>query len=139
MAEAVPSASLLPCIDEYPAGWSFDSNDISRGRARFWMNSDRAGPKALEVTLTDSCEASGAEFPSDEPGTRLFVHVDSQVPRYRGERYYLFAGGCITYLFDFPHAGAPVLTSDASTAVGMFRRAVLIELARKFGLKVWSP
>lgn len=139
MAQAVPTARLLPCIAQFPAGWSFDSSDVERGRARFWMDSDRAGARALEVTLTEACEPSGTEIPSDEPGTRLFVHLDSIRPRYRGTRYYLVPGGCVTYRFDFPTEGATVFSTDASTAIGTVRRSVLEWLAARLGYRVWKP
>jgi hypothetical protein len=139
MAQAVPTARLLPCIAEFPAGWNFDSSDVERGRARFWMDSDRAGQRVLEVTLTEACQPSGTEIPSDEPGTRLFVHLDSIAPRYRGTRYYLVPGGCVTYRFDFPGEGATVFSTDASTAIGTVGRGVLERAAARAGYRVWIP
>jgi hypothetical protein len=139
MAQAVPTARLLPCIAQFPAGWSFDSSDVESGRARFWMDSDRAGPRALEVTLTEACRPGGTEIPSDEPGARLFVRLDSIEPRYRGTRYYLVPGGCMTYRFDFPADGATVFSTDASAAIGTIRRGVFERLAAQIGYKVWIP
>jgi hypothetical protein len=139
MAQAVPTARLLPCIAQFPAGWSFDSSDVERGRARFWMDSDRAGLRALEVTLTRSCRPTGTPAPSDEPGALLFVHLDSIGPRIQGTRYYVVPGGCVTYQFDFPADGASVLSTDASTAIGMQRRSVIEQLAADLGYKVWIP
>jgi hypothetical protein len=42
-AQAVPSAGLPPCIAALPSGWSVGGADISNGRARPWLDSDRAG------------------------------------------------------------------------------------------------
>ena len=42
-AQAVPSASLLPCIAALPSGWTIDSADIASGKTSFWLDSDRAG------------------------------------------------------------------------------------------------
>ena len=137
MAQAVPTARLLPCIAQYPAGWSFDSSDTESGRARFWMDSDRAGPRVLEVILARSCTPSGTEIPSDEPGARLFLHLDSIDPRYRGTRYYLVPGGCVTYRFDFPADGATLFSTDASTAIGTISRSVYERLAVKYGYHLW--
>ena len=33
----------LPCVAEFPAGWTFGGSDISSGSARFWLDSDRGG------------------------------------------------------------------------------------------------
>ena len=135
MAQAVPTSRFLPCIAQFPAGWSFEANDIESSRASFWMNSDRAGFKALEVTLTRTCRPTGEPLPSDTVGTRLFA-ADGKGKRYVGARYYLFQGGCIVYRFDFPRAQAPFLVTDMTNAVGVFPRAALLEAARKLGLKV---
>jgi hypothetical protein len=133
LAQAVPTASLLPCIDQFPVGWSFNSNDVRSGRGSFWMDSDRAGFKALEVTLTEACPTRGTEIPSDELGMRLFVQIESVQPRYVGTRSYVAPGECITYRFDFPREGATIMSTDASMAIGMLRRSVLVDLARKLG------
>jgi hypothetical protein len=90
----------------------------------------------VEVTLTRSCDTRGSPIPSDEPGTRLFVRVETEGDRYVGTRYYLFPGGCITYNVDLPKQQAPVLSTEVSTAIGMLPRAVLVEAARRIGLKV---
>ncbi|MGH3173593.1 MAG: hypothetical protein ACRDPF_06970, partial [Streptosporangiaceae bacterium] len=72
-AQAVPSAAMLPCIAALPAGWSIGGADISDGHTRLWLDSDRAGPRAITVTLTATCDTSGAhQIPSDQPGTRRF-------------------------------------------------------------------
>ena len=135
MAQAVSTSPFIPCIEQYPAGWTFGSSDVRRGRARFWLDSDRAGFQALEVTLTRTCHAAGTELPTDRPGTRLIVGGGVVGTRYVGARFYVFPGGCITYQYDFPRLDAPVLSTEASTAIGMFRRSVLTAAIRKMGLK----
>ena len=47
-AQAVPSAALLPCIAALPSGWSIGGADIASGKASFWLDSDRAGPRAVD-------------------------------------------------------------------------------------------
>ena len=69
-AQAVPSAALLPCIAALPSGWSIGGADIASGKASLWLDSDRAGPRAVTVTLTATCDTSGAQqIPSDQPGS----------------------------------------------------------------------
>ena len=60
-AQAVPSAAMLPCIAALPTGWSIGSADISSGKVGLWLDSDRAGPRAVAVTLTAACDTSGAQ------------------------------------------------------------------------------
>ncbi len=72
-AQAVPSSARLPCIAELPSGWSVGSTDIRNGQTQFWLNSDRAGNRAVTVTLTARCDTSGAiRIPSDQPGARRY-------------------------------------------------------------------
>jgi len=100
MAQAVPSASWVPCLEGMPLGWHFSAMDVDRGSARFWLDSDRDGLHAIEVRLTRSCSTSGAtEIPSDRPEMRRLERVSQVTPMYVGRRYYLFEGGCITVLF----------------------------------------
>jgi hypothetical protein len=60
MAQSVPSATLIPCIEALPAGWTYGGSDVSDALARFWLDSDRGGLHAVEVSLTASCRITGA-------------------------------------------------------------------------------
>ena len=109
-AQAVPSAALLPCINALPSGWHADGADIASGHARFWLDSDQAGPAALTVTLTAACDTAGArQIPSGQPGTQLFERPLSRAPRYSALRFYTFPGGCVTYQFSFAPGASPTL------------------------------
>lgn len=100
MAQAVPSASWVPCLEGMPLGWDFSDVDVERGSGRFWLDSDRDGLHAIEVRLTRTCATRGAtEIPSDRPEMRRLERVSQVTPMYVGRRYYLFEGGCITVLF----------------------------------------
>src|SRR5205807_10583778 len=115
-AQAVPSAALLPCITTLPSGWSIDGADIASGEASFWLDSDRAGPRAVTVTLTAACDTAGArQIPSDQPGTRRFKRPLSLVPQFSSLHFYTFPGGCVTYEFRFSPGASPVLADTAST------------------------
>lgn len=123
-SQSVPSATLLPCLEFLPLGWSFEDMRIRDGSTRFYMNSDRAGAHAVVVDLAQSCNLSDAtQIISDEPGTHRFERIDSIGTSYRGTRYYTFPGGCVTYDFDFA-AGAPTsLANEATFALDFYSRA----------------
>ena len=128
-AQAVPSAALVPCAAAtLPAGWSVrDSADIASGHATFWLDSDVAGGQALAITLSASCDVSGAQqVRSDQPGTRRFDRPLSQQPQFAELRFYTFPGGCVSYQFNFAGGGAPLLASQASGAVGFMPRSALV-------------
>ena len=58
-AQAVPSATLIPCILPLPGGWSYGGSQVRSGLAQFWLDSDRAGTHAAEVRLTRACDLQG--------------------------------------------------------------------------------
>jgi tRNA A-37 threonylcarbamoyl transferase component Bud32 len=131
-AQAVPSAALLPCIAALPSGWSIGGADIASGHARFWLDSDRAGPGAITVTLTASCDTSGAQqIPSDQPGMRRFERPLSLAPRFSDLRFYTFPGGCVTYRFSFAPGASPVLAGAADSALSFEPRRALVEFVRR--------
>jgi tRNA A-37 threonylcarbamoyl transferase component Bud32/membrane-associated phospholipid phosphatase len=131
-AQAVPSAALLPCIAALPSGWTIGGADIVSGKTSLWLDSDRAGPRAVTVTLTATCDTTGAQqIPSDQPGTRRFERPLSLVPQFSGERFYTFPGGCVTYQFRFAPGASPVLADTASTAVGFVPRSRLVTYVRQ--------
>lgn len=83
----MPTAAVLPCIDALPVGWSFDAMDVVDGRTRLFLDSDRAGFHAVDVTLTESCDVEGAtEVPTDEPGTKRRERIALRQDRYAGSR-----------------------------------------------------
>jgi hypothetical protein len=101
MAQSVPTASWVPCLEGMPLGWHFSDMDVDRGSGRFWLDSDRDGVHAIEVGLTESCDIEGAtEIPSDRPEMRRLERVTQVTPQYVGRRFYLFDGGCITVVFN---------------------------------------
>jgi len=73
MAQAVPSAAQLPCIDELPLGWGTEQASVVKDRATFTVGigSDLTSP--VVVTLLATC-------PTDPSVTTIPVQ-----------------GGCVTY------------------------------------------
>lgn len=131
MAQAVPTAEQVPCIANLLAGWTFQTIDIRNGRSYFTLDSDRAGDRAVQVTLRKSCDVSGAtEIVSDEPGMSRHERVESVVREYRGLRIYRFTGGCVTYRFEFDRLGL-ALVNEVSLALGFRPRS---EVTRQAGL-----
>jgi len=126
-AQAVPSSALLPCIAELPSGWTAGAADIANGHARFWLNSDQAGQRAVTITLTATCDTSRAlRIPSDKPGAKRFERPLSLRPQFTLIRMYPFTGGCVTYDFSFSAGAAPGLAIPIDTAIAFEPRPVLV-------------
>ena len=127
-AQAVPSATLVPCVASLPSGWRFAGAEIHSGRARFWLDSDRAGVHAVTVTLMERCGVSGAlQIPADERGTQRYEKPLSLTPRLTGIRTYTFVGGCANYAFSFSRGAPSALLFDADNALSFFPRASLVK------------
>jgi hypothetical protein len=128
LAQAVPSASFVPCVVEdelRPAGWSYGSSDVERGRARFWLDSDRGGLKAVEVELAAHCDTRGASADRTRSvdGVQRYLRVSSVSARMAGTAYDEFDGGCVSYHFDFArNAAANELFQGFQGMVGLFPR-----------------
>jgi hypothetical protein len=127
MAQSVPTASWVPCIrTALPLGWTFHQLMARNGSSRFWLDSDRDGVQAVEVRLTGSCSTAGTtEIPSDRDGMRRLERVRQVSPTYAGERYYLFGGGCLTFVFRLDGDSPGEALALASSAVGVVRRTTL--------------
>jgi tRNA A-37 threonylcarbamoyl transferase component Bud32/membrane-associated phospholipid phosphatase len=128
MAQAVPTATAVPCIEALPTGLSFASAIARNGEARFWLDSDRAGARAVTVTLTGSCDTSSARpAATDEIGTERFDSDPAGSSGASGpDRFYRLPGGCVTYDYSVPARTDPELTAAADGALGFLPRAELV-------------
>jgi hypothetical protein len=67
MAQAVPTATRLPCVSNLPYGWSVGTAETIRGRAFFALGIGGSS-EPVTVLLTESCSAADAgaeQFPVD--------------------------------------------------------------------------
>ena len=81
--QSVDETAYVPCINTLQAGWDYNHVDARSGTAFFTIDSDRIGEPFLTITLSSSCDISGAEpATSDERPIRLFKDVaeDFTVP-----------------------------------------------------------
>ena len=74
MAQAVPSATKLPCVATLPVGWSVGASETVQGKATFAVGVGDGSSEPVTVTLTGSCPAP--------------VEGTEQIP---------IEGGCVTY------------------------------------------
>jgi tRNA A-37 threonylcarbamoyl transferase component Bud32 len=124
MAQAVPTATAVPCIEVLPTGLSFASAIAHNGEARFWLDSDRAGDRAVTVTLTGSCDTSSARpVPTDQTGTERFDNARAASRGGSGpDRFYRLPGGCVTYDYSVSARIDPTLIAAADGALGFLSR-----------------
>jgi hypothetical protein len=135
MAQAVPSATLVPCLQVAPPGWSLNDVKAGSGFASIVFNTDRPHQEAaVTVELLPSCDLAGStEVSSEQPGARRYIRIDRAASPDLVIRSYAFQGGCITERFT--SADSPEhLASQASTAFGFVTRDQLArDLSRRSG------
>jgi tRNA A-37 threonylcarbamoyl transferase component Bud32/membrane-associated phospholipid phosphatase len=130
MAQSVPTASLVPCIENLPPGWSLDAVVAGSDRSRFTLLSDRGG--VLVAELTASCDLTGAvELTSERPGTRRYLRLERDAAGVAMTRAYTFPGGCVTQRLVAPAASQRQLAGEASFALGFTTRDTLAAAVRR--------
>jgi len=138
IAQAVPTATRLPCITAIPAGWTFGGALVESDLARMWLDSDLGGIHAVQIDLVARCDTSDAvEVPPgpDEGGTRVFQLPVTLPPGFVGSRFVTFPGGCVRTEYRFAADAPASLTVEADAAVGLIARsAVAVEVEDAFGL-----
>jgi membrane-associated phospholipid phosphatase len=137
MAQAVPTATVVPCINAMPAGWHSSLVTVTRHSARFSLESE---DHSVEVELrppADCVSDVGDEVPSDEPDMRRFDLPTQLPPDAPATRTYLSSGACVTYHFDLGEAADPSLVVDLDTALAFQPRSELVaEVERRSGLSL---
>jgi hypothetical protein len=134
-AQGIPSATYVPCIAHFPVGWTFGGSEAASGLFRFWLDSDRAGPQAVEVILERTCDTRGAVEVPSPPGVPLevqrFEKPLSLRPRFALDRFDVFPGGCVMYRFEFVAGAPPALVFEVNEALGFVPRSLGVRILRE--------
>jgi membrane-associated phospholipid phosphatase len=130
MAQSVPTASLLPCIQILPVGWTLGDVVVGNGRSQFTMTSDRGG--VLVAELTASCDLGGAvELTSEQPEARRYLRLERNAAGVALTRAYTFPGGCVTQRLVAPEVSRQQLAGESSSALGFTTRDALAAALRR--------
>ena len=126
VAQSVPTAAYLPCLESLPQGWRTTAFDAADGSTRMSLLSDRAKGRAVRVELVSRCDVTGASpsAPRAE-GVRSYLRLTGLSPTYDGTMYDVFPGGCVRYRFAFPRGPHIALMEELASAVGLVRRGDL--------------
>jgi hypothetical protein len=127
-AQAVPSASLVPCVRYLPVGWSVAEVAVNNGRSAITLDHDRAGAAALVVRLTAGCNPTGAaEGPSATAGVRHFQRIESPAGEFTATWYDQFPDGCVTSRLHLTTDPNGEFAAQAPQVLGFTSRTALQE------------
>lgn len=138
VAQSVPSAAYVPCLQPLPEGWRASGFRVSPGESRFSLDPERGGSRPVDVVLTAGCDVTGAspERPRAE-GVRSSVRVRSVAPTYAGTRFDAFPGGCLRSEFAFARGPHIPLLEELTAAVDLVRRRELqVRLREELGVEL---
>jgi hypothetical protein len=132
MAQAVPTASVLPCLRRLPEGWTVGGYSARNGQARIWLVVGHEDRTALTVTLQKRCDLDGfTEVQSDVAGTLRFERRTSSAAALAGSRAYVYPSSCLRYDYALLDASAlPVLATVIGT---VDRTAIAAHVAQDTG------
>jgi hypothetical protein len=131
-AQAVPSAPSVPCVRALPPGWHFEGFVARSGQVTFWLRSDLAGKRALQVSLVPTCSVSGMHrTDSDEPGTERFERTSRSGGTQETVWTYRDGPTCTTYRFLLPVAQSTRLLRQIESGVGLEGRRQIAQAYRR--------
>jgi membrane-associated phospholipid phosphatase/tRNA A-37 threonylcarbamoyl transferase component Bud32 len=122
MAQSVPSASLVPCLELVPVDWKVAEVAVNNGRSVITLDHDRGGKAAMVVTLTAAaaCDlADATEVTSEQAGASRWYRARDNT------RAYKFPGGCVTQRFTAAAPSALRMRDTAATELGFVTREEL--------------
>jgi len=127
MAQSVPSASLIPCLQLLPVDWKVAEVAVNNGRSVITLDHDRGGRAALVIRLTASCDLAGAkQVTSERLGATRWYRARDNI------RIYKFSGGgCVTQRFSAAGPSALGMRETASTELGFITREQLRQALRQ--------
>jgi hypothetical protein len=120
MAESVPSATLIPCVDALPQGWTWHGFAANDSTATFSLE-QQDGDGLLEVQLLATCqESGGGEQVEGFPTARRQRTVENGGARVVWTS--TFPGGCASATLTFSAPPAQSEIDRMEGAISFFPR-----------------
>jgi len=132
LAQAVPEASVVPCMRSTPPRWRLDDFYARDGIGHFAVTFGDEEDLRITVDLVHRCRLDHViEAPSDQPGTKRYDHVVSDGPQYVLDRYYVDQHACTALHFSGQGPEAATFARGIVPAIGFIRRATLDKRLRE--------
>jgi hypothetical protein len=127
LAQAVPTASALPCVRSAPARWRLDDFDARDGIGHLSVTYGDEDDVNLVVDVVHRCDLEHAtESPSDQPGMRRYDYVVYDTTQFSLDRYYVYRDACTAFHYTAGlGADAHEFAGEIIGALGFVERTVL--------------
>lgn len=130
--QSVPTATLVPCLGRLPAGWTVARTTVDERGTSVVFDSDRAGAGAAQFHFAASCDTTDAVLaPPGFPGTVRYERIRSVAPNFRGDRFFVFNGGCVWWEFDFEDRAPAALSVELGNVLVMNDRQAVNDMVRE--------
>lgn len=123
IAQSVPSASAIPCLDHAPPDWIMQEFDVSDRRGRVVLGYEPQQDQRLTVDVVPLCDpAGGTEVPSGVAGVRRFDRAVRSGSSVADQRYYVYPDACTILRFQLSGAVSGPLAADIGEAFSFVTR-----------------
>lgn len=132
VAQSVPTATEIPCLDELPSGWEVETIRIVEDGSTLEFASDRAGSDAATLHFAEFCEIGTAiSTRSEYPRVERFEEIISVSPAFVAKRIYRFEGGCFWWEFRFDEGAPAGLSIELGNALTVISREAVNDNLRE--------
>jgi hypothetical protein len=126
MAQAVPDASLIPCVREDGDNWNVTEFNAGTGHARILLEYRLGDAEGATIEVSPRCDMRGArEVSSEHHGVRRYDRDVMTIDRYSSERYYTYPGACTSLRFDLTGRHADLRGAELASVIGFVSRTTL--------------
>jgi hypothetical protein len=131
LAQAVPTASAVPCLRSDAGDWTVTSFHAEDGRARVEFSYRYGNDDTATVDLAVDCDVRAAqEVSSQFDGVREYNRTATRDGRYANEIHYVYPGACTSLRFDLSGRGANLRGAEIAGALGFVSREDLDQQIR---------
>jgi hypothetical protein len=126
LAQAVPTASAVPCLTAAIPNWLMSRFDVRDGSGLVEFTYRHSADDRVVIEVRPACDLGDArEVASRFDGMRRYNRTVTRAGRYADESYFVHPGGCTTLRFDIAGAGADLRGAEVAGELGFVTRADL--------------
>jgi hypothetical protein len=123
LAQAVPTATSVPCLRSEAGNWSITEFHAENGRVRIEFSHRFGDEETATVDLAAGCDVRSAqEISSQFDGVRKYHAPATRGVRYADETRYVYSGACATLRFHLSDPGADLRGAEIAGALGFVSR-----------------